>query len=288
MKIFGVDFTSVPSSRKPITCAQCRLDENGLSLETCFPIRSFDEFENFLLQPGLWVAGFDFPFGQPRKLIENMGWPQTWEGYIRHLSPLTKKDFDALLKTYRDARPRGDKQHLRRTDEIAKSKSPMMMYGVPVGKMFLEGSRRLLDAGISVHPCRERNDPRVVVEAYPALVARRWIANRSYKSDEKKKQMLALRSAREELVRGLLSKNTQFYFGFDIHLSSDYADDFIGEGSADQLDAMLCAIQAGWAYTQREHNYGIPTDCDRLEGWIVDPGMDIMSSLGLVSEHARP
>ena len=281
MKIFGVDFTSVPSSRKAITCVQCRLDEDGLSLESSVSTRSFDEFENFLQQPGPWVAGMDFPFGQPRKLIENMGWPQTWEGYVHHLSPLTKKDFDALLKTYRDARPSGDKQHLRRTDEIASSKSPMMMYGVPVGKMFLEGTRRLLDAGVSVFPCRERNDPRVVVEAYPALVARRWIANRSYKSDEKKKQTLALRSAREEIVRGLLSKNTQLYFGFDVHFSKDAAEDFISEGSGDQLDALLCAIQAGWAYTEREHNYSIPTDCDQLEGWIVDPGMDIMNSLVL-------
>ena len=69
------------------------------------------------------------------------------------------------------------------------------------------------------------------------------------------------------------------YFGFVVHFSSDYAEDFIGEGSGDQLDALLSAIQAGWAYTQREHNYGIPKDCDRLEGWIVDPGMDIMNSL---------
>lgn len=281
MKIFGVDFTSVPSHKKPITCAQCRLDESGLFLEASFPIRSFDEFEKFLRQPGPWVAGMDFPFGQPRKLVENIGWPLTWEGYVLHLSPLTKKDFDALLKTYRDARPSGDKQHLRRTDEIANSKSPMMMYGVPVGKMFLEGSRRLLDADVSVYPCRERNDLRVVIEAYPALVARRWIANRSYKTDEKKKQTPALRSAREKIVRGLLSKDTQLFFGFDVHLSSDHAENFINDGTGDQLDALLCAIQAGWAYTQREHHYSIPTDCDRLEGWIVDPGMDMMNSLVL-------
>jgi hypothetical protein len=279
MKIFGVDFTSVPSSKKAITCVQCRLDEKILYLESSVSIRSFDEFENFIQLPGSWVAGMDFPFGQPRKLIENMGWPQTWEGYIRQLSPLTKQDFDALLKTYRNARPSGDKQHLRQTDEIANSKSPMMMYGVPVGKMFLEGSRRLLDAGVSVYPCRERSDPRIVVEAYPALVARRWIETRSYKSDEKKKQTPALQSAREEVVRGLCSKNTKIYFGFDVYFSSDTAYDFISDNTGDQLDALLCAIQAGWAYTQREHNYGIPTDCDRLEGWIVDPGMEITNSI---------
>lgn len=273
MKIFGVDFTSVPSIKKPITCAQCRLDENGLFLESSFSLRSFDEFENFLRQPGPWVAGFDFPFGQPRKLIVNMGWPQTWEGYVQHLSPLTKKDYDALLKSYRDARPAGDKQHLRRTDErdCAHSRSPMMMYGVPVGKMFLEGSKRLLDAGVSVHPSCKRNDTRVAIEAYPALLARRWIEHRSYKNDEKKKQTSELRSAREEIVRGVLSKDTKMYFGFDVHFPQDDADLFINEGSGDTLDALLCAIQADWAYTQREHNYGIPVNCDLLEGWIVDP-----------------
>ena len=46
---------------------------------------------------------------------------------------------------------------------------------------------------------------------------------------------------------------------------------FIQDGSGDQLDGLLCAIQAGWAYTQRDHNYGIPADCDPLEGWIADP-----------------
>lgn len=56
MKIFGVDFTSVPISKKAITFVQCRLDENDLFLESSFPTRSFDEFEKFLQQPGPWVA----------------------------------------------------------------------------------------------------------------------------------------------------------------------------------------------------------------------------------------
>jgi len=36
---------------------------------------------------------------------------------------------------------------------------------------------------------------------------------------------------------------------------------------------VLCAIQAAYAHRQREHNYGIPPDCDPLEGWIIDPGL---------------
>jgi hypothetical protein len=68
MKIYGVDFTSVPSSKKPITWAQCDLDGELLRLTTFGTLTSFDAFEKFLVQPGPWVAGLDFPFGQPRSL----------------------------------------------------------------------------------------------------------------------------------------------------------------------------------------------------------------------------
>ena len=273
MKIYGVDFTSVPSSKKAITCVQCRLDEDGLSLERFDRITSFNEFENFLRRPGPWVAGMDFPFGQPRKLIENIGWPQTWEGYVRHVGEMTKSEFVETLAKYRDSRNKGDKQHLRLTDIPANSRSPMMLYGVPVGKMFFEGAHRLLDAGVSILPCLVRDDPRMVVEAYPALVARHWIEKRSYKNDEIKKQTPARQSAREDIVHGLRPNEVKVYYGFDIHFDDDHADEFIYDGTGDQLDALLCAIQAGWAYSRQDQNYGIPTDCDPLEGWIVDPGM---------------
>jgi hypothetical protein len=44
----------------------------------------------------------------------------------------------------------------------------------------------------------------------------------------------------------------------------------VQDGMGDMLDAVLCALQAGWAYLERERGYGIPADCDRDEGWIVD------------------
>ena len=43
--------------------------------------------------------------------------------------------------------------------------------------------------------------------------------------------------------------------------------------SGDQLDALLCAVQAAWAYSQADDNFGIPVYCDSLEGWIVDPSL---------------
>lgn len=257
--------------KKPITYAQCRLAANGLFLERFGDLISFAHFEDFLNGPGPWVAGIDCPLGQRRKLIENIGWPETWESCIRHVSRMRKDEFVYALEEYCRAREMGDKHHLRRTDKIARSRSPMMLYRVPVGRMFFEAAPRLLKAGVSIQPCRVQDDPRGVVEAYPALVARRWIGDRSYKTDTVDQQTSARRSAREEIIAGLRSREAKIHFGFDIHLTDQDANGCIQDGPGDRLDALLCAVQAGWSYTQLEHNYGIPVDCDPLEGWIVDP-----------------
>lgn len=271
MKIYGVDFTSTPSSKKPITCAQCRLDEDCLFLENLSCLTSFDEFETFLCRSGPWIAGMDFPFGQPRTFIENIGWPQMWDGYVNLVSKMTRLQFVETLTEYCKDRKTGDKHHLRHTDKLANARSPMMLYRVPAGKMFFEGATRLLKSGVSIQPCYVRADPRLVVEGYPALAARRWIGHRSYKNDTTKGQTLTRQAAREEILHALRSTDVKFHFGFDVHLNNDHVTSLIEDGSADQLDALLCAIQAGWAYSQRDHNFGIPIECDPLEGWIVDP-----------------
>jgi hypothetical protein len=177
---------------------------------------------------------------------------------------------DTLLN-YCSGRNRGDKHHLRITDKLARSRSPMMLFRVPVAKMFFEGAPRLLRAGVNILPRYVKEDPRLVVEAYPALVARRWIGNHSYKADSLPQQTPDRRSAREKLVYGLRSMDTKTHFEFDVHFSDKTAEIMIRDGSGDQLDALLCAVQAAWAYAQRQWNFGMPVDCDPLEGWIVDP-----------------
>src|ERR1700694_936576 len=82
MYIYGLDFTSAPTRRKPITCACCELYDTVLTVNSCLKLTSFDEFEAFLRSDGPWLAALDFPFGQPRKLIANLGWPQNWRGYM--------------------------------------------------------------------------------------------------------------------------------------------------------------------------------------------------------------
>lgn len=272
MKIYGIDFTSTPSKKKPITLAECAFGENILEVKAVKSLTDFSAFEAFIDTDGDWVAGIDFPFGLPRKLITNLGWPVLWEGYIHKISEMKKAEFGETLRVYREGRGKGDKQHRRRTDELAGSCSPMMWYGVPVGKMLYEGAPRLRRSKSCVLPFQEPLAGRgIILEAYPALVARKIISRRSYKSDDRMKQAGDCKAAREEMVQNLDSDALLSAYGFRVVTRAISLESLSQEGSADHLDAVLCAMQAAWAYCNR--NFGIPVSCDRLEGWIVDPEM---------------
>ncbi len=273
MKIYGLDFTSAPSPRKPITCAACDLQDTLLSVNNCLKLISFEDFEAFLRSDGPWLAALDFPFGQPRKLISRLGWPKTWEGYMQVITSMGKKQFEEVLKRYREGRSAGDKQHLRATDVLAGARSPMMLHRVPVGKMFFEGATRLFRSEVSILPCRPAEDSRIVVEGYPALVARRLIGKRSYKSDERARQSKDKEEARREIVRKLHSSEMSDYYGLRVEFSDEMGEKLVEDQMGDELDAVLCAVQAAWAWLQRESGYGIPDECERMEGWIVDPSI---------------
>jgi hypothetical protein len=111
----------------------------------------------------------------------------------------------------------------------------------------------------------------VAVEAYPAVVARRFLGKRSYKSDERKKQRAVQRTAREELVEGLGSAVLEEVYGFVMEMDDAWREDLVRDPMADTLDSVLCAVQAAWAYTKRDEGWGVPEECDREEGWILDP-----------------
>lgn len=275
MRIFGLDFTSAPSIRKPITCATCMLHETRLTVESCLLIATLDAFEAWLCQPGPWLAALDFPFGQPRQLLTRLGWPLTWSKYIQLVGAMDKATFEKTIQDYQDSRLAGDKQHMRVTDKLTGSRSPMMLHRVPVGKMFFQGAPRLLASGVSVLPCHPQYTERIVVEGYPALVARRWSGKQSYKSDERAKQTPEQRAIRQRIVDGIRSPSLQDMYGVQLYLADEQAQELIEEPMGDELDAVLCAIQAAWAYTQRDANYGIPTMSDAIEGWIVDPSLHV-------------
>jgi len=272
MKIYGIDFTSSPSKRKPITCLECELSGSTLTAGTLLEWPGFDDFEDALQKPGSWIAGIDFPFGQARRFIETIGWPDTWEGYVKHAASLGREGFVDALNAYRRVRAAGDKEHKRMTDKRAHSISPQKLYGVPVGKMFYEGAPRLLEAGVMI-PGLQIGDPRrIVVEAYPGVLARALIGRKSYKNDSRRKQTPALHKAREEILDKIKQGALKQHYDLKIAAPSSLADDPAG----DSLDALLCAIQAAFAWQRRDHGYGEPPNSDPLEGWIADPLPEIL------------
>ncbi len=266
-----MDFTSAPSQRKPLIVVGCTLEGRTLRVEDTEVMTDFEGFERFLEVGGPWVCGMDFPFGQPRPLVEALGWPPNWEGYIGKVSNLSKEEFENAVKGHMAGRPKGSKYHYRLADRRSGSSSAMMLFRVPVGKMFYQGVPRLLRSDIRVEPCRPTGSSRIAIEAYPALVARRFLGKKSYKSDERQKQTPLQRLAREELIAGLESPTLEEAYGFVAEMDDSWRERFVQEPAADTLDSLLCAVQAAWAYTRRDDGWGVPEECDRNEGWIVDP-----------------
>jgi hypothetical protein len=264
VRIYGLDFTSAPSKRKPLILVGCALEGRALRLEEAEALSSFDEFEGFLERGEPWVCGMDFPFGQPRALVEALGWPRSWEGYVGKVSRLAKEEFERAIKNHMAGRPAGGKYHYRLADRRSGSSSAMMLFRVPVGKMFYQGAPRLLNSSVSIEPCRPTaasEAMRVAVEAYPAVVARRFLGKRSYKSDERKRQTTLRRTARA----------LEEAYGFVVGMDEAWREELVRDPKADVLDSVLCAVQAAWAYTKKDEGWGIPKECDRDEGWIVDP-----------------
>ncbi len=273
MKVIGIDFTSSPSRLKPLTCAFCKLKKGRLTVLNNKDLQSFFEFEELLEHKGKWIAGIDFPFGQSRKFVTGLGWPAAWEDYVSLVGNMSRQQFVDVLEAYKAPREKGDKEHRRATDQLAGSISPQKLYGVPVGKMFFEGAPRLLRSPASIVPLRVRDDKRIIVEAYPALPARRWNKGQGYKSDTKAKQTEAQRIARESIMAGLVSSDFKKIYGFEVEFSDQDKKRYIDDPTGDQMDALLCAVQAAWSWTRRKENFGVTKNADLLEGWIVDPGL---------------
>jgi hypothetical protein len=279
MRILGVDFSSAPSRRKPIAFVAARLDGTRLCVEASGGWTDFAGFERALAVPGPWAAGFDFPFGQPRRLVEGLGWPQDWAGYVAHAAGLGRQGFRAALEAYKAPRPQGDREHRRRTDPPAGAISPQKLYGVPVALMFLEGAPRLLRAGVSVPHLHPGDPARLAFEAYPGVAARRLIGRASYKSDDPSRQSPEQAEARRRLVEALVD-SAPSEFGLRIEAPAGLAARLAEDPAGDALDALIAAVQAGWALTQGAPRHGAPPHVDPLEGWIADPAVSAALSAG--------
>jgi hypothetical protein len=242
-------------------------------------LASLSAFSEWLALNAGWVGGFDLPFGLPRELVQTLGWPTAWEDCIRHYASLDRATIRDQFAAFCNARPVGDKFVHRATDIPAQSSPSMKWVNPPVAYMLHAGVPRLLDAG-AYFPVLQpapgslqfevAGGSRVALEAYPGLLAREILARRSYKSDDRAKQTPDRLIARKDLVHALEMGQTRL--GVRVKLTHSQRDAIVADASGDALDAVLCVVQAAWAWCQYQNGdtlFGMPPTTDPLEGWIV-------------------
>ena len=282
--VFGVDFTSAPCRRKPITAAVGRLRrERGgavYHLDEVRELASFTDFETFLKTTGPWLGGFDLPFGQPRALVEHEGWPTAWPALVRFYCGQPRTALRDVFRRWCAGRPAGHKFAWRKADKPAGSSPAMRWAHPPVAWMMHAGIGRMLAAGLvfpaHAHPPRRSAPPeRIALEAYPAFTVRR-ICRQPYKSDASAGRTAERARRRRTIVRALAAGEA----GLDVALAIDagWARRLVADTAGDLLDAVVCALQA--AHAGLRPRYGLPPDLDPLEGWIASvppphgPGVD--------------
>ena len=261
----GVDFTSRPTRRKPITVAFGQLRHGVVRLLRIDSHAGFDSFAHWLSAPGPWLGVFDLPFGLPRELVTTLGWPVEWAALMHHVAGLSRAEIRKHFMAFCAARPAGAKFAHRATDAPAGCSPSMKWVNPPVAYMLHAGVPLLIGVGVHV-PGRLAGDmARVALEGYPGLLARELLGRRSYKSDTRADQTPERLIARIDLVDALDRGATRL--ALRLKLTHAQRDELIADASGDRLDAVLCLMQAAWASTRQ--GFGVPADVDPLEGWIV-------------------
>jgi hypothetical protein len=265
VQLVGVDFTSAPTRRKPITVARGVLHGERVHLKRVDALQDFAAFDALLREPGPWLGGFDFPFGLPRELVQQLGWPMQWPALIDHYAALSRPQIRSTFAAFCAARPVGQKFAHRACDRPAGSSPSMKWVNPPVAYMLHAGAPRLLAAGVHLPGLHAGDAQRVALEAYPGMLAREVLGARSYKSDNRAQQTPERLIARKDLVEALEQGRTRL--GLRLKLSHAQRDALAADASGDVLDAVLCLMQAAWASTQPRH--GLPAQIDPIEGWIL-------------------
>ena len=267
--LLGCDFSSSPGRHKPIVLALGERRGSRVVLQRLERFDTLDAWGAWLAQPGHWVGGFDLPFGLPRELVEQLGWPLAWLDCMAHYRTLTREQIRSTFAAFCAARPVGGKFAHRATDGPAGSSPSMKWVNPPVAYMLHAGLPLLLDAGVHLPGLHTGDATRVALEAYPGLLAREVLGRRSYKSDTRAQQTPERLLARKDLLTALEQGRTRL--GLQLKLSHAQRDALADDARGDSLDAVLCLLQAAWA--ERAHAdgdplYGLPSTLDPLEGWI--------------------
>ena len=265
MQLIGIDFTSAPTRRKPVTVARGTRVGAVLRLEGVEALPDHAAFEALLVQPGPWLGAFDFPFGLPRAFVDALG---LGAGVAEvsaavHARCAVRMDFRRLVDSWGQGLPH------RRTDralgEGIASTSPLQTRYVPVGFMWFEGLSRLLAAGVSLPGLHAGDPARRALEGYPGALAHALIGRRSYKNSEAPDRLIARKDLVDALEQG---RGAAAFDGMPrLKLGHAQREALVADASGDRLDAVLCLLQAAWAEAQPA--LGQPAGVDPVEGWIV-------------------
>jgi hypothetical protein len=269
--VIGVDFTSAPRPRKPLTVAVGRMVGRSrcpaYRVEEIRELGSLAAFDDLLRESGEWLGGFDLPFGQPRPLIEHEGWPTDWQAFVRFFCNEPRATLRDVFRRWCAGRPAGDKFAWRKADKPAGSSPAMRWTNPPVAWMMHAGIGRMLDAGLSFPAHRVAGSGggrrKIAVEAYPGFTARH-ACRRSYKSDTPSAQTPDRRANRSTILDALIAGTAGLAPRLDV--APALARRMLADGGGDLLDAAICGLQA--AHASLLPRYGLPDDLDPLEGWI--------------------
>lgn len=264
-RLLGVDFTSRPTRRKPITIAVGDAAGGVVRVARLDAVETFDGLAAVLAEPGPWVGGFDFPFGLSRELVQALGWPGDWPALMDHYAGLSRDAVRETFAAFCAARPVGGKFAHRATEQPAGASPSMKWVNPPVALMMHAGVPLLRAAGVHIPGLADGDPQRVALEAYPGLLARELIGTRSYKNDAPARQTPERLIARKDLLEALEQGRSRL--GLRVRLTHAMRDGLAADGSGDRLDAVLCLVFAAWAATQPRH--GLPATVDPVEGWIV-------------------
>ena len=286
MLLAGCDFSSSPSRHKPIVFATGHLQQGRVVLDQLERVESLEDFSRWLTQKRAWVGVFDLPFGLPRDLVTTLGWPDQWQACMQHYASLSRPEIRGHFAAFCNARPVGQTFAHRAADMPAGSSSSMKWVNPPVAYMLHAGVPRLIAAGVHLPglgaPALETTDfARIALEGYPGLLARELLQqagqsarlagkNRSYKNDAKAQQTPERLIARKDMLTAL--ENGQTRLALRLKLTHAQRDRLVDDATGDSLDAVLCLMQAAWAYQQHlngKPSYGLPEVVDPLEGWII-------------------
>lgn len=278
-ELVGVDFSGADRPGESVWITEGTLSDGDLVVARCRSARAaFDARGREAVLAALVervcdadVAGFDFPFGLPRPVIEELAGPEEWRETVAWIGEefTDAETFADRCKRAAGAATGGDRTYLRRaTDDPVGAKSPYHFFTY---KQAFHGTRRvlgpLLDRGATVGPMTGRagetdadGERPTAIETYPAGTLRRLeLPDENYKdaSDD-------ARRAREAILRGLETGGE--VPTLQVVVDEEDRERALSDEGGDALDSLVAAVA-----TARAVERGFAVDdgrYDPLEGYV--------------------